>query len=309
MRFQPSSLTFCSETQMESTVIKTRRPWLAALLSFLGGPLGQIYAGRLRRSLVLWIIGAFRLPIFAFTAISLSVGLVGLALILFCFLGFQIFLAVDAYLIAKHNRDVPLKPYQKWWVYVLAYIAFAVANNRVAQPVRFFIAEAFDIPTRTMSPTILPGDRILVAKLWCEPTRLRRNDIVVFRSEGPRSPLYAMRLVGLPGDQIEIADEKVLVNGKEWPDAHAFIDPDLPSYPELSRYGPELVPHDSFFVLGDNRRLSKDSRIIGPIPFANLHGKAQVIYWSHERRFPDPWDTSVYETGPVRWSRIGIRLD
>ncbi|MFV2065343.1 MAG: signal peptidase I [Pirellulales bacterium] len=68
-----------------------------------------------------------------------------------------------------------------------------------------------------MSPTILPGDRILVDKSWCEPTSLRRNDVVVFRSAGPDSPLYVMRLVGLPGDQIEIANEKVLLNGEEWP--------------------------------------------------------------------------------------------
>jgi len=278
-------------------------------MSLLGGPLGQIYAGRLRRSLVLWGIGAVLMPVLTFVTISLPIGRVGFTVLMLGLLGFPIFLAIDAYLIAKHHRDVPLSRYQRWWTYLLAFVAFAIANNVVAHSVRSFVAEAFVVPTRGMSPTILPGDRILVDKLWCQPTRLRRNDIVVFRSAGPHSPLYIKRLVGLPGDQIEIADEKVLLNGEEWPDPHAVIDPDLPPYPELSAYGPISVPSDSFFVLGDNRRLSKDSRIIGPIPLSDLHGKARMIYWSHERRFPDPWDTSSYETGPIGWSRIGNRLD
>ncbi len=302
---------FGSETNLESTVIKARRPWLAALMSLLGGPLGQIYAGRLCRSLVLWSVGALLLPVLAFTTASLRIGRLGFAILLLCLLAFPIFLAVDAYVVAKRHREVPLRRYQKWWVYLLAFVLFAVANNNnvVAKTLSSFVAESFVVPTRGMSPTILPGDRILVDKLWCTPTGLRRNDIVVFRSAGPDSPLYVMRLVGLPGDQIEIADEKVFLNGEKWQDLHAVVNHDLPPYPELSNYGPARIPPDSFFVLGDNRHLSKDSRTIGPIPFAALHGKARLIYWSHERRFPDPWDTSVYETGPIGWSRIGTRLD
>ena len=80
----------------------------------------------------------------------------------------------------------------------------------------------------------------------------------------------------------------------------------IPNLPIASR---SLIPSGSFFVLGDNRRMSKDSRIIGPIPLSDLHGKARMIYWSRERRFPDPWNTSYYELGPIRWDRMGTRLD
>ncbi len=289
--------------------MKSRRPWLAALLSLLVGPLGQIYAGRLRRSVVLWVVGAMLLPIFAVAGISLPMGRMGLAVILLCVLAYPVFLAVDAYRVAKHDRDAPLKRYQRWWVYLLAFAAFAIANNVVAYSVRSFVAEAFVVPTRAMSPTIHAGDRVLVDKLWCRPSRLRRNDVVVFRSAGPHSPIYIMRLVGLPGDEIKVADEKVLLNGEEWLDPHGVVDPDWPVYPELSNDGPTQIPADAFFVLGDNRRVSKDSRILGPIPLSDLYGKARVIYWSHERRFPDPYDTSYYQQGPIRWSRIGTRLD
>ncbi len=278
-------------------------------MSILGGPIGQIYVGKLRRSIVLWSISAVFLPVFVFATISLPIGRSALAVLLLCTIAFPIYLVVDAFLLAKRHRDIPLKPYQRLWVYLLAFVMFSVANNLVAFTVRSFVTEAFLVPTRGMSPTIQPGDRILVDKLWSRPTSLRRNDIVVFRSEGPNSPLYVMRLVGLPGDEVEIKNEKLFVNGAAGNDRHAVIDRDLHADPDLSNFEPIQVPSDSFFVLGDNRRLSRDSRTIGPIPFSDLHGRARMIYWSHELRFPDPWDTSYYKLGPVSWSRIGTRLD
>jgi len=294
---------------VESTILKPRRPWLAALLSLSGCPLGQIYAGRFYRSIVLWAVGAILLPVLAFATISLPLGRIGLSILVLCMVGFPLYLTVDAYVMARRHRDDPLASYQRWWVYLLAFIAFAIANNVVAYGVRSFIAEACVVPTRAMSPTILAGDCILVDKLWCQPNRLQRYDIVVFRSAGSDSPLVVMRLIGLPGDRIEIADEKVLLNGEKYPDPHGVVDADLPSHPELTNAEPILIPPGSFFVLGDNRRLAKDSRILGPIPMADLHGKACMIYWSNERRFPAPWSTSYYETGPIRWARIGTRLD
>ena len=160
-----------------------------------------------------------------------------------------------------------------------------------------------------MSPTIQPGDRILVDKFWYGPRKLKYDDLVVFRSDGPGSELYVMRVVGLPGDEVEVANQRVLLNGVARDDEHGFYDTDLAPYPELADYGPVRVPSDSFFVLGDNRRMSKDSRVIGSIPMLDLYGKARMIYWSHQRMFPDPRDTSHYEQGPFRWDRIGTRLD
>jgi len=69
------------------------------------------------------------------------------------------------------------------------------------------VAEAFVIPTEAMAPTLQPGDQILVDKLWFTPKRLKRNSLVVYRSAGPNSPPHIMRVVGLPGDEIEIKSE------------------------------------------------------------------------------------------------------
>ena len=109
---------------MESTIEKTRRPWLAALLSLLECPLGQVYSGRFRRSVVLWIIRGLLVLILAFSLISLPLGRFGFGLLLLCWLAFPFYLAVDAFLLAKRHRVASLKPYQKWWIYLLVLVAF-----------------------------------------------------------------------------------------------------------------------------------------------------------------------------------------
>ena len=273
---------------MEAAITKPRKPWLAALLSLLGGPLGQVYSGQFRRSVLLWFVGASLLPLLAFILISIPVGRAVVVLLLLCTLAFPIYLSADAFRLARQNRVAPLRRYQRWWVYVFLFVAFYLANVGIADGVRCFIAEAFVISSRSMSPTIQPGDRILADKLWYSSKWLKRNDLVIFRSAGPNSPLYVMRLVGLPGDEIEVADEKVLLNGTAWDDQYAVFDDDLPPYPALASYGPIRIPSDSFFILGDNRRMSKDSRILGPIPISDLYAKASMIYWSRQCIFPDP---------------------
>lgn len=294
---------------MEATFIKPRRAWLAALLSLLGGPLGQVYSGSFRRSIVLWFVGGLLFPMLVFSSISLPVGQLGCGLLVLCAIAFPSYLAVDAFLLARQDRDVPLKGYQRWWIYILLFLAFGAANNLVAQGIRSFIAEAFEVPGRAMSPTIQHGDRIIVDKLWSNSSRLRRNDVVVFRSNGPDSPLYVMRVVGLPGDEIELRNERLIVNGVEVNDQHGVFNGPLPTHIDIANHGPITIPNETFFVLGDNRRLSNDSRLLGPIPFSAFYGTACFIYWSRDYTFPDPNDVSYAIPGAVRWDRIGRRLD
>jgi signal peptidase I len=295
---------------METSSSNPRRPWLAGILSLLGGgPLGQVYVGRLRRSLCLWLVGGCLLPLLAFCTVSLPIGPFGLIWLSLCVVAFPIYLAADAFFLARQNRHALLKRYQRWWVYVLFLVVFGLANNAVAHFARSFVAEAFVVPTRGMSPTIQPGDRFVMDKLWFNRNRIHRSDVVVFRSEGPGSPLFVRRVAGLPGDEIDIRNERVFVNGAEWDDPHAVFEGPLPLFEALINYGPVKVPADCCFLLGDNRRMSKDSRMVGPIPMSDLYGAARVIYWSQQRRFPDPNDTTRYELGPIHWERFGLRLD
>jgi len=295
----------------ETPASKPRRAWLAGVLSLLGaGPLGQVYVGRLRRSLLLWIAGACILPpIVAFVAISLPIERPGLILLSLCVVAVPIYFAVDAFLLAKRDRFPPRKRYQRWWGYVLFFVLFCLGNNAVAHLVRSFVGEAFIIPTRGMSPTILPGERILVDRLWYGRAHVHRGDIVIFRSEGPDSPLFVQRVAGLPGDEIEIRNEIVFVNGAQWGHPHAVHVGPVPPFGTMVDYGPAKVPAECYFLLGDNRRSSKDSRMIGPIPISDVYGVARFIYWSRERTFPNPDNTTHYLPGPFHWDRLGLRLD
>ena len=117
-----------------------------------------------------------------------------------------------------------------------------------------------------------------------------------------------MRVVGLPGDEIEIRSEQVFVNGTKWDDEHANFSGKV-LLPEMANYGHFSVPLDAFFVLGDNRRNANDSRFNGPIPLSDLIGRANIIYWSRERKNIVPGYSMRYEPGPIAWDRIGICFD
>lgn len=190
----------------------------------------------------------------------------------------------------------------------------------IALIVRAYLVQAFKIPTGSMQPTLHgameygTGDKILVNKFifrWVRDPQ--RGDIIVFTTKGIRgleephkntqfaqivnkitSTLFKeewmahkdfiKRLVGLPGDKVEISNEKIIVNGKvlETPKIFSQI-----HYYNTGSFGREgnvvTVPENSYFVLGDNSGNSKDSRYWGFVPKENLKGKAFCIYWPPSR--------------------------
>ena len=166
---------------------------------------------------------------------------------------------------------------------------------------RTFLFQAFQVPTPSMEKNILVGDHVIVNKFVFSPHRddflsrllpyrpVRRGDVLVFKfPEDPRRD-FIKRSVALPGETVEIRDKAVYVEGRRldepqvehsddriWPD-----DPQLPdSYRRRDQSRPFTVPPDSFFALGDNRDNSYDSRYWGPVPAANLKGRAIFVYWS-----------------------------
>ena len=227
-------------------VTKPRRIWLAALLGLLAGPLAQVYVGRFRRAIILWVGQIFLYFILSFALVTCRFPYL---LSSFCTIVvlYYLFIVVDACLIARRDRNVLLKRYQRWWVYVIIYMVLQASNYATAYTIRAFVAEAFVIPARSMSPTIQVGDRIIVDKFWTDPAKIKRNDVVVFRSklfgsEETEAPTpYVKRVIGLPGETIEIKDEYVLINGEPIDDRYAVFDGPKPEVPKylLSRVSPE----------------------------------------------------------------------
>lgn len=148
-----------------------------------------------------------------------------------------------------------------------------------------FVVQAFYIPSGSMEPTLQVGDRILVSKFSYRLGPIRRGDIIVFRF--PLSPTrdFVKRVVALPGETVELREGLVLINGK--PLSELYPTP-LPGGERActSSYGPKRVPEGQYFVLGDNRCNSEDSRFFGFVPAQNVVGKALLIYWPLQRAGP-----------------------
>jgi signal peptidase I len=139
--------------------------------------------------------------------------------------------------------------------------------------VKWLVAEPFRVPSASMAPTLRPGDRVLVNKLAYRTGRPARGDLALV--EVPRTgELLLKRVVGLPGDAVEIRDGTLFVNGRAR--REPFVDR---RRVDGVYFGPVRVPRDDVFVLGDNRGDSVDSRQLGPLPQRGLVGRVEARIW------------------------------
>ncbi|MEX0766731.1 MAG: signal peptidase I [bacterium] len=145
-----------------------------------------------------------------------------------------------------------------------------------------FVVQAFYIPSGSMEPTLMVGDRILVSKLSYRFGTVERGDVIVFHYPLNPGKDFVKRVVGLGGETVELRDGVVLINNtpiKElYPTALAGGDRSC-----TTSYGPQKVPVSQIFVLGDNRCNSEDSRFFGFVPRVNVVGRAAFIYWPPPR--------------------------
>jgi signal peptidase I len=198
------------------------------------------------------------------------------------------------------------------------YIEAILIAILIAVLIRTFIVQAYKIPSRSMVPTLLVGDHLLVnkfiygikipviRKLLISVTNPQRGDIIVFIYPEDRSKDFIKRVIGIAGDKIEIRNKQIFVNDQIYKDRFGvYVDPVL--YPNLvqprDNFGPVIVPRQSLFVMGDNRDESLDSRFWGFVDLADVEGKAWVIYWS--------WNSDEQERliHKVRWNRMGNLLN
>lgn len=172
--------------------------------------------------------------------------------------------------------------------------------------IRTFIVQAFKIPSGSMKNTLLIGDHILVSKFSYGthiPNEIpfiniklfddivlfsrvpKRGDIIVFKFPKDETRDFIKRVIGLPGDILEVRRQKVYINNKPYEDTHARHTDSPSDSPLVPRddFGPILIPDDHVFVMGDNRENSQDSRYWGYLNVKKIRGKAQIIYWSWDR--------------------------
>ena len=183
--------------------------------------------------------------------------------------------------------------------------------------IRTFVVQAFKIPTGSMEENLLIGDHLLVNKFALGPTAtgferallpvktITRDDFIVFKYPEEPERDFIKRVIGLPGETVELKEKKVYINGQplDEPYVHFLMPPtmmselqELTSLDVRERYGPVTVPPDQYFVMGDNRDNSQDSRYWGFLPRDYIKGKAVVIYWSYEAGREDYADESTSAT-------------
>jgi len=181
------------------------------------------------------------------------------------------------------------------------YAEAAVIAILLALFIRTFVVQAFKIPSGSMEPTLQVGDHILVNKFiygiklpFINKTMIpvsnpERGDVIVFIYPVDESKDFIKRVIGLPGDKVEMVGEKIFINGKPFDDPHGYYsNPGKASAAgKAPRFGPVEVPENHLFVMGDNRNHSYDSRFWGFVPLSDVKGEAFIIYWSwpHWKRF------------------------
>src|SRR5882724_4819403 len=299
---------------------RARRPWIAVVLTILTPGLGHLYAGAPRRALGFWVLSlAAGVAIVAIvSAVAILSVVPGSLLLVAGILSTPVIVGLIAWSAARTARNAGVdfvpRSYNRWWVYlgIVLAVAFLVQPPYLSV-IKKTILQAYQIPSSSMEPTLLQGDFILAKPFRRAP---ERGDIVVYRRRGLA---FMKRVVGLPADTLSMQNGTLLVNGLSVAEPYAshrhegslfdqdflwqreYVAPGVDRvtyHPTLTFWGPIVVPPRAYFVLGDNRGESADSRYTGFVPADSAIQRPTVIYLSRDR-----------ETGHIRWDRIGIVLN
>ena len=277
---------------------KQRNPILAGILSILVLGLGQIYNGQIRKGIIIF----FSFIVLYFFLVPVT-GLIkhfnGLVILLIIVIIFYLIVILDSILVAIRKKEIVLKSYNQWYIYLLVIILINGFYLIEGEFIRYEIwgVRAFSIPTGSMEPTLLVGDYLMVDLKYYEDKDPQLGDLIVFKY--PRDPnlLYIKRLIAGGNQVVEIKDRSVFIDGVLFPDSLYVKHIDSQIFPRDSiqsdiypsgagnrdNYGPVVVPEDSYFFLGDNRENALDSRYWGYVSREEIVGRALYIYWSKEK--------------------------
>lgn len=165
----------------------------------------------------------------------------------------------------REERD----PLKSWWQDALESILPALV---IVLFINLFLAQATRVEGQSMEPNLCPNQRLIVEKVSYRFDLPERGDVVVLKLPSRETEPLIKRVIGLPGETVEIRNGCVFIDGE----------PLRESYLQVQTYGnipPRKVPEGYVFVLGDNRNASNDSRFFGPVPLDNIVGRAWIRYW------------------------------
>ena len=304
---------------------KPRRPLVALFAGLLLPGLGHVYNGEPAQGAALLVSVAMLMPSAAWLALHVPRPWLSLVIVIGVMASLSIYVCsvVAAYRTAARLREgFSLGPWNRGYVY---FVLFVFGYMGVLSPLAGYakgnLLETFKVPSASMLPTIVPGDRFFADKRVGRPggVKIRRGAIAVFVYPNDRTTMYVKRIIGLPGDRIEIDGTRVKVNGVEirHEELHDLGDSQrlLADHLAFREWGDgggytvlwhkdgkreqlaTVVPNGQVFVLGDNRDAAQDSRTFGTLPIADVTAVARQV-----------WFSMSAEDG-VRWRRMGTLLD
>ncbi len=295
-----------------------RSPLIAALMSASLPGFGQLYNGQLNKAAWIFVIFAsLTIPVSAAIALWLPAPLTVPLQLLGGILAISVWLyaIINAWITARHRDNYTLRPWQTSGLYAVVFIIC----NLITMPlltisVRTHLVQPFTTPSNSMSPTVLAGDYLFANMSYNCPyclAKVNRGDIAILINPNKRNFFYIKRVIGLPGDSIEISNNQLLINGES-----AQYDTSDQQHENFDRvkeqsgnrqwevqwqtdktedFPATIVEPGHVFVLGDNRDASNDSRLIGQIPLSDIKGLARQIWFSRSKE-------------GIRWDRIGLDL-
>lgn len=295
-----------ARTGNEASQIKPREPRIALLMSICPG-LGQMYAGRLIRGIVLYVALIIVSWLAAIAFMYVESRIASILLLSVPFAG-VLLIALDAFRCAKNQpQNYRLTWFNRSWAYAGIFLLLLVTANPLMD---FFVGKnvvrAFYVTSASMHPTILANDILVINKLAFP----KKGDIALIEY-GQQTMKSAQltnimedqmirRIIAGPGDTIEIRGKDVFVNGKKLVEPYAHYSEEMSTInigDEVNKFGPKQIPADNYFVLGDNRNFSMDSRILGFINKNRIDGKVTKVFWS--------WSLAQ---GTIQWDRTAKAL-
>jgi signal peptidase I len=281
--------------KIKAVKTKKRNPLIAALLSIITPGLGQVYNGQLEKGLFFYF--AFILSPFLISFTGLQYEFYGLILSIALVIFFYLFIIGEALIVALKIKEIILKPYNKWYFYLLLIIVLNIGTSGITYKFtngfndnevfnELMRIKAYKIPTGAMMPTLLTDENIMVNFKHFKTNEIKRRDIIIFKyPENPEKD-FIKRIIAIEGDVIEQRDRTVYVNGKELTEPYVKHTDSTVRWGKndpRDNFGALVVPKDKVFVMGDNRDQSYDSRYWGFVDVKDVKGKALYIYWSKDK--------------------------
>lgn len=280
---------------MAEEKISPRIAWYAGLLQVGNHGLGHVYCGRPLRGLVFFMlsVAVSSVALLGFIVLPATLNLIVPVVIELALISCLVFDAVHC---AKSaSSEYRLRRYNRWYFYIAIWIGATFFGVMYARFMTANVEQAFRITSESMSPTFVEGDHVLTNMAVYRFRQPARGDLVAFGMPNQLQTRLVKRIVALPGETIEIRNGSVFIDGTLLHETYTLAGGLRIDDPTLHFLAPTKIPDGTYFLMGDNRGNSLDSRYFGPVPKDRILGVVRMVYLSIEP-----------ESDAIRWNRFGL---